>query len=157
MVVKEGGIVARPGTIFGGKAGGIMGTMQRVVSRLPIVPMIGMGSTRLYMVHVTDLSRCLERLARTPDEFRGSVVSIAALKPITFRALLAAMAAAEHRRRIFVPIPGALIRAGLVIAETLGLRLPLRSDSVVSLLAGNPRVELDGRFENLEPFSVRLS
>ena len=52
--------------------------------------------------------------------------------------MLERLAAQHGRRPRFVPVPGALVLAGLRAAEVLGAGLAFRSDSLLGLLHANP-------------------
>jgi len=128
----------RPGTIYGNESGGIVGSMRRIVRALPVVPLIGSGSARLYTVHEEDLCRFVEAVGMRPVEASASPLNACSPHPVTFLELLRKLAAADGRRPLFVPVPAALIVFGLRMVEALGLPIGLRSDSVISLVNANP-------------------
>ncbi len=136
---KLGAFIVRPGTIYGKKAGGILGSMRNVVAKLPVVPLIGSGNYPLYMVHEEDLCALFFDLCSKPAEgFRGKPINAAEPTPILFRQLLNELAAAAGKKPLFVPVPSSLLIAALRSVEAIGLRIGLRSDSIVSLVHPNP-------------------
>jgi hypothetical protein len=56
-----------------------------------------------------------------------------------FRQLLLEIARGLGKKTRFIPLPWRLVWAGLKSAETCGLRLNFRSDSLVSLMHQNPQ------------------
>jgi nucleoside-diphosphate-sugar epimerase len=136
-VAALGGTSLRPGLIFGRERGGLFAALDRVVRRAPFVPDFG-PSARLYVVHAGDLTRivgaCLERAAGAGQ----APLAAAWAEPYTMRRVLEIIAEAAARRVRFLPAPPPLALAGLRALEAAGLRLPFRSDSLVSMLHGNP-------------------
>src|SRR5436190_1222713 len=50
-VLARGGVVLRPGVVFGVDAGGLFGSLARVIGRRPLVPLAGGGWQRLFVTH----------------------------------------------------------------------------------------------------------
>jgi NADH dehydrogenase len=138
-VLPRGGYVVRPGTIFGGKGGGLFQSLANLVARSSIIPLPDGGSQRLYLVHIDDLVGLLEKLIRLdlPDNRR--LVTAACPEGRTLREILGVLAREQGVRRFFLPVPSPLLLWPLRAAEVvLGPRLPVRSDSLISLLYPNP-------------------
>jgi nucleoside-diphosphate-sugar epimerase len=136
--IKAGAIVIRPGLVFGMHAGGMIGSLKRVVSAFGIVPLIGNGTQMLYTTHEDDLCHLIFRIS-TEDLMNISEPIIAASeKAKTFRSILEILANSMRRKVIFIPLPWRLVWAGLKVFEMLGLHVGLRSDSVMSLVTPCP-------------------
>jgi nucleoside-diphosphate-sugar epimerase len=118
-------MVVRPGLVVG--HGGLYGTMQRTIRRWGIAPVFGDGRQPVYLVGVDELTRAIVTLV---DHRATGVFSLAASEPMAFADLCAAIGtAAGHRvRYLKIPIAGAI--AVTAVAEYLGLRLPISSESV---------------------------
>jgi nucleoside-diphosphate-sugar epimerase len=139
QVLRLGGYVVRPGTVYGGNAGGIFRTLTALAARLPVIPLPGTGRQVLYLVHVDDLSALIERLLRTDLPQGRRLVHAACPEPMTLREILAKIAHSLGYRRVFVPVPAGLLMAIVRTGEAiLGRNCPVRSDSLLSLLNSNP-------------------
>jgi nucleoside-diphosphate-sugar epimerase len=135
--LKLGYAVVRPGLVYGGEAGGMMGSLENAVKASPLVPLIGDGSYPQYPVHEDDLAELVFRLCEMPDP-PGGPIAAASGEAIPFKQLLARVAARHGRQPAFVPVPWRMIWAGLKTFEALGLKPPFRSDSLVGFVFQNP-------------------
>ncbi|HEX4085849.1 MAG TPA: NAD(P)-dependent oxidoreductase [Chthoniobacteraceae bacterium] len=133
--LKLGFAVVRPGLVYGDRAGGMMGSLEKAV-KLPVVPLIGNGSQPQYPVHEADLAELVFALCQRPAP--AAPVSAAHGEAIPFRELLRRAAARRGRRPLFLPVPWPLILAGLKGMEALGLNPPFRSDSLTGFVFQNP-------------------
>jgi nucleoside-diphosphate-sugar epimerase len=131
--VSVRGVAIRPGTIYGERNGGLAAQIAALARRFPVVPMIGTGRYPLYTCHVEDLCELIAHVAKMEHPPRG-VLTAANSSPVTLRTLVEG---AKGTAPVIVPIPWRLIAAGLWLAESLGLRLGFRCDSVVSLVHAN--------------------
>jgi nucleoside-diphosphate-sugar epimerase len=129
----RGGLVVRPGLIYGDRNGGLAAQIAALAKKLPIVPMIGNGDYPLYTCHVEDLCALLLFLAKVEGP-PADIVTAANRSPATLRGLAEQ---AKGGSAPILPIPWRLIAAGLQLAEAMGLRLAFRSDSVVSIVNAN--------------------
>ncbi len=138
QAARRGVLVVRPGLVFAGGAGGMVGSMTRLVRDRTILPMVGNGNHELYLCHVDDLCRLVLEAARRPSgEIRAPLVA-AAEQSLTFKRILQRLAAAQGKRVVLVPVPWRLIWLGLVVVERLGLNLRFRSDSLIGLVNSDP-------------------
>src|SRR5262249_39262826 len=69
----------------------------------------------------------------------GAPILAASARPWTMRELLRALRADPDARVSFVPVPWRAVWLALKTAETLGIAVPFRSDSVISLVRQDPR------------------
>jgi nucleoside-diphosphate-sugar epimerase len=138
--LKAGAFVVRPGLIYGETCGGIVGTIERLVTGLPVVPLVGMGSQQLCTCHEQDLCELLFRLCTECLDAPGVPVVAASEETLRFREIVQRLARRKGRTTVLlIPVPWRLVWCGLKASEFLGLRVGLRSDSVVSLMHQNPR------------------
>ena len=151
IVEKEtldlGGIVVRPGLIFGeGATGGMVGCLQKLANLLPVLPMIGLGRQPLHWCHEDDIGHLIVTLLKDRDSstvfdpwLSPGVLIAAASDSWQFADVLRCLAKKQGNHiRLFIPFPPLLIWAGLRTLEKLGMRAPFRSDSLVSLLNQDP-------------------
>ena len=148
---KLDAVIVRPGMIYGKDAGGVLASLRKAASKLPVVPLIGDGRYPLFTVHEEDLCGLLFDLAMGRED--GKLISAAALQTIPFRQMVRDLASAAGRKPFLLPIPWRIPFCGLRAIEAMGVRIGFRSDSIVSLVEANPHptFTMEGRFRN---FSV---
>ncbi len=139
---RIGAIVIRPGLVWGRQPRGMVGALRKACAIPVITPLPGRGRQVSYLAYEDDLGELAWKLLNKPDEPRRGPAPApapylaACEQPETFRSVLETLAA--PRNKIYVPIPPALIWAGLRSLELCGLRPRMRSDSMVSLLNPDP-------------------
>jgi nucleoside-diphosphate-sugar epimerase len=108
LVLRSGGVVVRPGQVYGGHLRALFGTLAGVVRRFPVLPAF-LPSPHVQPVHVADLAAALIALAGNRAA-AGRIFRIADPQPVAFTAFLRAIA--QERlgvTRLFVPVPVALV------------------------------------------------
>ncbi len=148
-VLALGGTVIRPGLVWGDRPGGMFGSLRKQTAKSGLVPMIGDGNYPQFLVHENDLGEIVRRAAL--GEFGAKVLTAAHPHPWPLKELILRMAREQGTSVRTIGIPSRLIHAGLKVGEALGLKLPFRSDSVVSLTRQNPD-PLFARELDLRPF-----
>jgi nucleoside-diphosphate-sugar epimerase len=133
-----GAIIIRPGLIWSHSPGGIFGKLVGEVERARILPLFGNGTQIQYLIHDEDLTGFISECVSGRVSSASGPVTIANEQPWRFRQILEEIARAKGNRLWFIPIPWRLIWAGLKGAESIGVRLNFRSDSLVSLVNQNP-------------------
>ena len=153
-VLKAGCAAIRPGLIYGDPPGGLFATLCRAVRLTPLLPMIGLGAFPQYLAHDGDLARLLLAVATGQLALPASPLSAAHPRAVLFRDLVRVIASRQGRRITFVPVPWRLIHAAMTCAESAGLRLSFRADSLVGLVFANPApdFEMPAGYE-FRPFS----
>jgi nucleoside-diphosphate-sugar epimerase len=138
-VLRLSGDVVRPGVIYGGEPGGMFRSLTALVARLPLIPLPGRGDQVIYLTHIDDLGKLFETLLSTQPSEGGRLLISANPQGWTLREILQRIAVEHHLRRRFLPIPASLMFTSLRAAETItGSHLPVRSDSLLSLLYPDP-------------------
>ncbi len=148
-VLAGGGIVVRPGLVWGERPGGMMGRLTAAAARGGALPVIAHGAARLYLVHEEDLARLLLGLATGPWPPACSTYVAAGRRGRTLAEIVRILGARAGRRVLTVPVPWQLAWCLLRGAEALGLKSSFRSDSVLGLARANPeaaREDLRGGF-----------
>ncbi|MBT9159941.1 MAG: hypothetical protein DDT27_00522 [Dehalococcoidia bacterium] len=129
--IEAGGLVIRPGQVYGGPEHGLFGVLCTVVRNLPVLPAF-VPAPAVQPVHVDDLVvALLACLAREPS----SIISVAAPEGISLTAFLRAIARGRTSRcPVFIPVPVLLLR---VTARLLGsgLSRKLGLERLLSLFA----------------------
>ena len=138
IALDNGALAIRPGLVYGSGPGGMFGKLAAQVRKSSIIPMIGDGSQIQFLVHNEDLSAFIEKFAAGKIQVAPRVLTAAHGQPWPFKQLLLEIARGLDKKVKFIPLPWRLVWAGLKSAETCGLRLNFRSDSLVSLMHQNP-------------------
>jgi len=143
-VLSLGGIVIRPGLIWGEKSsGGMFSTLNKLARRLPIIPLIGTGKNFLFLSHIDDLSNLIYRLITRIDNSDGLLITAAATQPVCFKRILQVCCQRNNKKAIFFPTPTSIIYSFLRICELLNIPIPLRSDSVTGLIKSDTSPKFD--------------
>jgi nucleoside-diphosphate-sugar epimerase len=136
---EAGAVVLRPGLIHSEQPGAMFGKLVAQVRKASLVPLIGGGAQIQYLVHLEDLAAFIQRCAAGQAPDMAQPLTAAHEQPWTFRQLLAEIGRACGRTPKFVPVPWRPVWAAMKLAESCGLSLPFRSDSLLSLMHQNPR------------------
>lgn len=132
MVLERGGVVLRPGLVFGTGAGGLFGAMVAALSKRAVAPMVGGGRQRLFVTHDERLCSLVAAILARRFDAAGPVFAAHEV-PSTLRAIAAQIAQEHGRQLTAIGLPSSLVYLGLRSAELAGLSLPFRSDSLLSL------------------------
>jgi nucleoside-diphosphate-sugar epimerase len=150
------GLVLRLGLVYGDGDGGVYGSLKKMVAKARVIPIIGDGSAQQYLLHERTLAQVVRRAVRGDFDQSGRPLTIAHPEGIAFRALLGAIAAVQHNQITCVPVPWRLVYLGLRTAETAGIKLNFRSDSVISFIFQDPAPDFEALARyGIDP--VRLS
>jgi nucleoside-diphosphate-sugar epimerase len=140
-VNRQGGVSIRPATVYGESLGGMIGSLDRLAAKLPVVPVVGGVERTIYLVHIDDLTELVVRCADSRVNVTG-VISAASPRPVRLGRLLELLARRHGRSPRLVPVPGVVVRLPLKVLEMFRIRTPVRSDSIVSFLNQNPAPDL---------------
>jgi len=132
-----GAVTVRPGLVYGADPGGVFGGLVRQVQRGRIIPLIGGGRQRQFLVHEEDLGRVVEESIAGEIEPGNDPITLAHERGWTLRELLEAIADALGKRPLFVPVPWRLVWLALKGLETAGIPAPFRSDSLIGMVYQN--------------------
>ncbi len=148
--------VIRPGLVYGDYAGGMFGRLAHQAKGADIIPLPGGGHQLQYLVHQEDLAAAVLAALDKPS-VPGSAVTVAHSQPSTLREIIGAIACAHDRRPLVIPVPWRFLWLGLRTAELAGVRLGVRSDSLISLIYQNPAPIMNATQElgiECRPFAV---
>ncbi len=138
VALAHDALVIRPGLVYGSGPGGMFGKLSAQIRKSNLIPMIGDGSQIQFLVHEEDLSGFVEACCSGKIAPGPKLLTAANPEPWPFKKLLQEIARGLGRNPKFVPLPWRFVWFGLKSAETLGVRLNFRSDSLVSLMYQNP-------------------
>lgn len=157
LALDSGALVIRPGLVYGSGPGGMFGKLVAQVRQSSVIPMIANGSQVQYLVHHEDLSAFIERCASGEIRIAPQILTAANDQPWAFKRLLWEIARALGKKPKFIPLPWRIVWAGLKSAESCGLKLNFRSDSLVSLMYQNPQPDFSANAAaglNCRPFQI---
>lgn len=134
-----GAVILRPSAMFSENAG-LFAALAPIVAALPVVPLFGRGATRLQPVHADDVAEVVARVLDSdiaPGQvLPGQVFELGGPEILSYREILARLAARAGRRRLFLPLPFAFWRLAAAAASLLP-RPPLTPAQVALLRRDN--------------------
>jgi NADH dehydrogenase len=125
--------VLRPSVLFG--PGDAFLAALDALTRLPVVPLFGRGTTRLQPVFVADVAAAVVRALQRPAT-AGRVFELGGAEVLTYRHALEAVMAHRGRWRPLLPVPFAVWR-GLAGALAVLPNPPLTRDQLVLMARDN--------------------
>jgi hypothetical protein len=146
LTLEVGGIAVRPGLVYAPDAGGMAGTLSALTA-LPLTPVLT-GGARQFPVLEEEFVKVIVDILDGPT-WRSEVFGVAQPHSVSFRQLLAGVAAGKGRRCRTVPVPWRLAHAAVAVVERLVPSFPLRSDSVLGLVRPATSVPVSQTYPHL--------
>jgi nucleoside-diphosphate-sugar epimerase len=139
--LELGALIIRPGLIWGESSGGVMGALEQLVEKSPVIPYLcGRGGLSQFLVHEEDLAQTLIYLTENFPENTPSIHEVAHSTPVSLRNIVHILAQRRMRFRLYLPIPWQLALGSLRFLEAIGVHPLFRSDSLTGLVYRNPAV-----------------
>ena len=133
---KNQGIISiRPGLIYGGENRGLIGKLETIAQKLPVIPMIGSGNYPQYLTPLVPFIQTIESIILEKLPKPDSPATLSSYQPRTLKEIIRGLSG--EKRPFFIPIYWRLPWLGLYILENLGIKLPFKSDSIKSLIFSN--------------------
>ena len=126
--------IVRPGAMFG-PGDALFGTLAELARLLPILPLIGGGSTRLQPVFVEDVAEAIASILTDPTTV-GRTYELAGPGVYTLRELVSMTLHLMRKRRLLIPVPFAVAEIQALLFELLP-NPPLTTGQVDLLKADN--------------------
>jgi len=130
VILRSSLIVGRGGTLFE--------VMRRLVDRSPVVPLFSWRRVPVEPVALADVTEAL-RLACLDRELDGRSFDVCGSERTTFGGLIRGWGRAQHKRRLYLPLPGHGEAIGEHAAWTLA-RLPRRETRLLLETLRDPQV-----------------
>lgn len=130
VILRSSLIVGRGGTLFE--------MMRRLVDRSPVVPLFSWRRVPVEPVALADVTEAL-RMACLDPEFDGRSFDICGADRTTFGDVVRNWGQAQHKRRLYLPLPGRGEAIGEHAAWTLA-RLPRRKTRLLLETLRDPQV-----------------
>lgn len=109
-------VIVRPAVMFA-PDDAFVSVIARLLRWFPVYPLFGDGRTPLQPVHVEDVAQAIVRVLLPGP--RESIYECAGPRVYTYEELLRIIAREAGLRRLLLPVPFALWRAGALLAEVL--------------------------------------
>lgn len=122
--------VLRPSVLFG-EDDNFVQMFAGLIAALPVLPVFA-PEAPIQALHVDDAAEAIAVALADPGAHGGKTYEIAGPEPITMMALNERIAAAQYRKRVFLPVPDG---ASTLFASLPGT--PMNSDQWTLLKAGN--------------------
>ena len=151
-VARQGGVVIRPGLVYGDRPGGMFGALKAQAARGAIIPLLGNGRYAQYLVYEDDLAAAVVA-AVSAEKVPQKAVTVAHPDAWPLRSLMQQVAQSAGSKPRFVCIPWPLVYQGLRLTEAVGLKLGFRSDSVIGLVRHNRHPDLNASLLGVSPRS----
>ena len=129
-ILSSGGLVVRPGLVYGGNEKGLFGSLVGLVKKFPLLPLF-LPAARVQSIHVDDLAEGMLRIIERNRQ--PGIIHLASPEAISFSRFLSTIAKYRVRKkRWFLPVPVVLIK---MIGWILGsrLRVQIGIDRLTSL------------------------
>lgn len=120
----------RPSILFG-QDDNFVNMFAQLISMFPVLPVFG-PDARLQPVYVDDVAEAVARALENPGEHGGQTYELAGPEVMTMMQLNRAIAAAQHRKRSFLPMPDGVSSAFAMLPGT-----PMNSDQWQLLKSGS--------------------
>jgi nucleoside-diphosphate-sugar epimerase len=119
--IKTSGLrytIVRPTMIYGNHLDHNIHKLVKVINRLPVIPIVGDGSSLMQPIYAKDLADFVVRVALDPSTVHKEY-NVAGESPIKYRDLLNEICMALGKRRLFVHIPNWLAMAVGYLGEVV--------------------------------------
>jgi len=159
IALEHGALVVRPGLVYGSQPAGMFGRLVAQVRKSSRLPVFGRGTQAQFLVHQEDLTVFIEKTAAGKMAAAPRVLTAAHERPWPFRQLLSEIARGLDKNVKFFPLPWRLVWLGLKSAESCGLKMSFRSDSLVSLVYQNPQPDFSANAKaglTCRPFEIAM-
>ena len=142
--LQLGVTVVRPGLVWGNQPGGVMGALESLVSKLPLVPYLcGRAGLGQYLVHEEDLTIAILAIVESQPKTAGFIHEATHPDAVSLLSILKTIAARSDKSRFYIPIPWQVAMSGLIAAEAIGVETPFRSDSLTGLVYRTPHLQFN--------------
>lgn len=128
------GVVIRPGLVYGKKAGGMVGKLQTLVRKLPVIP-LPCASAKQYLIDEETLAETVFQAAC--GQASSGVYSVAHSTPRSMAQIVKTLAATVGSRAPVIPVPWQPAFWALSLLQKTGLRLPVTADNLLGLARAN--------------------
>lgn len=126
--------ILRPTMIYGGGRDNNVERLRAWFRQRRIAPLVRGGRILVQPIHTDDVVTALLSALDHPESTTRRAINIAGPEPISWRAMVEAVARAEGAKPFWIPTPWLPAWWGFRAAEAVRIPLPLRSDQLRRLL-----------------------
>ena len=139
---KLGAIIVRPGLVFGKNVGGMIGSLNKMISISKFIPLVSGGNQLLHLCHYEDLAHLVWELSIGKKKINIPIVA-ASEKGLTSKEILKILSEIKYKKNFPVSIPYWIIFSCFKLLELMHIKMRLSSDSLVSLVNLNQNINFD--------------
>ena len=158
IVRAHSGLVLRLGLVYGSGARGLFGALSALTAWSPVIPLIQGGSGVQFLLDEVSPSDAVLRAVRGDFVDKHRPLTLAHPESKRISDVIRALAAGRGRKPLLIRIPWRLPYLVSRLTEWCGIRLPFRSDSLVSFVYQNPAPDFTPLSEHpidMVPFASR--
>lgn len=127
--------IFRPSLIIG-PWDGFTKKLSDIIKMSPVIPVPGDGKSKFQPVYINDWLKCMLKVIASPEAFRGTF-EIGGPQQLTYNEIVRTLADAMKVKKTIVHMPMGLMKFGALLAEKTIPLLPVTSDQLRLLEAGN--------------------
>jgi len=138
LAVRNSGLdwtIFRPSIIFGPEDD-FINMLAGVMKKSPIMPVIGGGKNLMQPVWVQDVASAYTAALEREDAIEKTF-ELGGPDILNFMNIVKITAKVINKNRLFVPAPVFLVRISIVIAKSIGIKLPISGDQLQMLMEDN--------------------
>jgi nucleoside-diphosphate-sugar epimerase len=159
-VLDHKGIVIRPGTLYleengklyGGVGGQTMQSFEKLFSISPVVPILYSKKPTMYTTHIHDLCDLIAEAVSVHKLIDRPICAVNE-NPLTLKQFLLKIKRRQNGKNVmFIPLPWQIPWIMLILLEKMNIKLPFRSDSILSFFDQNP----DPDFSTFKHLKTRI-
>jgi hypothetical protein len=128
-------LIVRPGNVYG-PGDEVVSVLLKMVRTLPALPTIGWGDHCFQPVWAEDLATALAQAVERSDPSRVAL-DASGTEQVSINEVLDRLEAITGRHPPRVPVPPQVARAGVAVAERVGVDLPINTGQITMLLEEN--------------------
>ncbi len=129
-------VIIRPSLVYGPGGGGLLAGISRLISKLPVVPIVGSGEYPMKPIFVGDVTRVIMQCI--DGDFVGKEYLISGPTTLPYRRFIDELERAMGLRKLKFSVPYPLVLVGIFLASFVLKNLPLSVDTLRGLV--NPQV-----------------
>lgn len=148
-------IIIRPGLVWENQRAlsGIIGTLEKIINLLPLVPYLNHGHGRFYFTEVNELAQKVVMILTDRLDWDNQYPVLAHKKSYTLKEILLEIANKNKKTVLLFPFPVCFLKFIIKLLNLIGLKI-IRNDSLISLLNLDERPMFSNISGQLTSFSI---
>ena len=133
ITIKCDGIIIKPSIIVGVKPGGIFKTINNIVKKFYLIPLISSNNKTLYTVNDLELCKVIKRMIFY-NKYKNNKFIVTNKHPTNLKEIFLFLKRKNKSKNIFIPINWRILWIIIKFFE-LFFHFPIRSDSIRTLVS----------------------